>query len=114
MDIGIAKEWVTRLRSGKYKQGKKYLHQGEEYCCLGVLCDMAVEKNVIESPVEENGYHAYETSFFGVLPEKVMLWAGMTSCNGNLFFGKTLTEMNDSGSSFTDIANVIEEKMEVL
>jgi hypothetical protein len=38
-------EWVSRLRSGKYKQGKNMLCQigedGNEYfCCLGVLADI--------------------------------------------------------------------------
>lgn len=35
-------EWVTALRSGEYRQGKGFLRNSDdEYCCLGVLCDLA-------------------------------------------------------------------------
>lgn len=33
--------WIAALRSGEYKQGHEYLHQGEQFCCLGVLCEVA-------------------------------------------------------------------------
>lgn len=29
------------LESGKYKQGRGQLRQGEAFCCLGVACDIA-------------------------------------------------------------------------
>jgi hypothetical protein len=35
-------KWVAALRSGKYEQGRGALnHNG--FCCLGVLCEVAVE-----------------------------------------------------------------------
>lgn len=42
----LKRKWLTALRSGKYKQGEGYLRQKNyhnkiEYCCLGVLCDVA-------------------------------------------------------------------------
>ena len=38
----IKQKWVAALRSGKYKQGIGYLRStSDEYCCLGVLCDMS-------------------------------------------------------------------------
>lgn len=33
-------QWITALRSGEYKQGKGYLKVDNEYCCLGVYCDV--------------------------------------------------------------------------
>lgn len=34
-------KWLTALRSGKYKQGHLALRNDRnEYCCLGVLCDV--------------------------------------------------------------------------
>ena len=33
-------EWLEALRSGKYKQGRRFLRNNGEFCCLGVLCDI--------------------------------------------------------------------------
>lgn len=32
--------WTLALRGGAYRQGKYRLREGDEYCCLGVLCDL--------------------------------------------------------------------------
>lgn len=32
------KDWVKALESGKYRRGAGALHEGRNYCCLGVLC----------------------------------------------------------------------------
>lgn len=37
----LKSKWLSALRSGKYKQGKKTLNCGGKMCCLGVLCDVA-------------------------------------------------------------------------
>lgn len=37
----LIQKWVTALRSGEYKQGRGHLRDGDEYCCLGVLCDIS-------------------------------------------------------------------------
>ncbi len=37
-------QWLAALRSGAYKQGKGTLvNKGNEYCCLGVLCEITPE-----------------------------------------------------------------------
>ena len=45
MNRELLQDWVTALRSGKYKQGEELLRQtlGEEdcYCATGVLCDIS-------------------------------------------------------------------------
>ena len=33
-------KWVNALRSGKYKQTRGNLQDGDGFCCLGVLCDL--------------------------------------------------------------------------
>ncbi len=33
-------KWIEALRSGKYKQGRDLLRKDDEYCCLGVACDI--------------------------------------------------------------------------
>jgi hypothetical protein len=44
--LDLIKAWVTALRSGTYNQGQSQLAQRQEdgtiqYCCLGVLCEVA-------------------------------------------------------------------------
>lgn len=36
MEEKLVKQWISELRSGKYKQGKYRLEWGGRYCCLGV------------------------------------------------------------------------------
>lgn len=97
MNAAIKAELVERLRSGKYIQGKEKLatKEGDDtlYCCLGVLCEIAVERGIInrieqdvecwdcENPdacipkVEVHYDHTYDAT----LPEKVVNWAGIES-----------------------------------
>ncbi len=41
------RKWVKALRSGKYSQTKEVLENKEGYCCLGVACDIFIEKKYI-------------------------------------------------------------------
>lgn len=59
----IRKRWVANLRSGEYKQGKGFLarkaarsNAHDRFCCLGVLCDMAVRARVIPKPKDSEEY----------------------------------------------------------
>jgi hypothetical protein len=78
----IKDEWVRRLRSGDYEQGQGYLRFGDKYCCLGVLCDMAVEAGVIEEthgPSEKFSLFVSDGGDFQtqMLPISVAKWAGL-------------------------------------
>jgi len=33
-------DWVAALRSGEYKQGRQMLNCDNQFCCLGVLCEV--------------------------------------------------------------------------
>jgi hypothetical protein len=46
------REWVSRLRSGRYKQGKVYLHRVTDngdhfYNVLGIACEVACDAGVL-------------------------------------------------------------------
>lgn len=42
MDKALKAKWLEALRSGKYKQGRGKLRSvDDEFCCLGVLCDIS-------------------------------------------------------------------------
>lgn len=101
--------WVRALRSGKYKWGKEQLHPSEEkYCCLGVLCEVAVKQGVI-SKYKPNS---------GTLPYEVASWVGLRSCYGDFGHGEvldgqdTLAGLNDTSkrNPFYRISRLIENK----
>lgn len=110
----VAKKWVAALRSGKYKQGKGALHQktGNKFCCLGVLCTLAVKAKVIPAPK----LYQYSKQFSykgrtGTLPDQVAKWAGLSSNSGQMFHKYSdLTEANDGGVRFKTIAKIIESE----
>jgi hypothetical protein len=90
----IAEELSKRLKSGDYKQGDAFLCQtnvdndGELYCCLGVLSEMAAEAGVVHT-WERAGQRYYaepsvpvgaDDGWYGrTLAPAVVEWAGMKS-----------------------------------
>lgn len=51
MKKDIKDKWLTALRSGEYQQAEKVLRSEDDngrasYCCLGVLCELAMEDGV--------------------------------------------------------------------
>ena len=113
MDARIKNLWIDRLENGNSPQTQNKLGKCDgSRCCLGVLCDIAVEEGVIGSRLlvgeDRVGYDNYETS---VLPEKVKDWAVMSSRNGSYDDGaECLASDNDAGRSFAEIAQTIREK----
>ena len=101
--------WVAALRSKTYTQGKERLRIRDEYCCLGVLCDLAVKAGVIGPPI--NTDHEIEVFVYGAdrctLPWQVQEWAALTSPNGAYGMRQGLAQDNDNGKTFEDIANTI-------
>jgi hypothetical protein len=132
MNPEIKAQWVAALRSGEYEQGQEYLHIGDSYCCLGVLCDLAVKAGVIsETPdagadIDENRYAAYDDAET-TLPESASRWAGLTEPDGSWIEDPimaipdptspgnrrphSVSSLNDSGLSFAKIADLIEEQL---
>ena len=105
--------WVEALRSGKYEQGHEALHAGNEFCCLGVACD--VFKDELSLSVElEDGIIFYNGQA-RVLPTAVKEHlhlankSGMPKTMGYLQISKQLSALNDSGASFETIADTIEQ-----
>lgn len=127
MKEDIEKRWVEALESGKYKQGKDSLKiQNKDgsfsYCCLGVLCELAVEDGIIKpSSIPEDSFVWTYEDRSGVLPMKVMEWAGLDSCNpvvedanhvGNLSEDLNLSCYNDGlNYSFKQIAKLIRDSL---
>jgi hypothetical protein len=124
MKKSIAKKWVKALRSGAYQQGTYQLvDENDNFCCLGVLCNLAVDEGIGEW-VRGSGGWVFKTEGDvddQVLPLEVRLWAGMSSTAGridgninNQFELCTLVVLNDAGESFKELASIIEKNVEKL
>lgn len=122
MNKEIAEKWTKRLRSGKDTQGKKFLRKHDKLCCLGVLCEIAVEEGVILPPSNIEGvfYYGEEKQDFG-LPKEVMKWAKIKSSEVEVCVQDIPTEftllsyLNDMVNyNFSQIADLIDEKFSEL
>jgi hypothetical protein len=136
----VKEQWLTALRSGEYTQAQEYLRTADDgYCCLGVLCDLAVKGGVIGEPHQDGPEAVWEYGNFPddsgtQLPQAVADWAFGKEGDPYLFTARSvnpgiggsaregtdpnpdtgryyvsLAELNDEGSSFAEIANLIEK-----
>ena len=116
MNPAIKKRWIEALRSGQYKQGQGYLKSGDKYCCLGVLCNLAKVDGVgkWECHMHATVFSCANSLDSRVLPRDVQQWAGIPNSVGvyevNDDNDKTLVGLNDCGTSFEEIADVIDKK----
>jgi hypothetical protein len=111
MDKKLKTKWVKALRSGDYNQGYHALcnarKDGDYFCCLGVLCDIAGGE---VSPTKGNsndmrywyGGTGYDNSNCHFLPKALRIDSGISSQEQN-----DLANLNDDGRSFTVIADWI-------
>ncbi len=94
MNPEVKGKWIAALKSGNYKQGKKVLREGDNFCCLGVLCDLYSEENTDGSWKRESNYDFAYLGVLGkqpeiytfngliaVLPVAVSEWAGFNDEN---------------------------------
>jgi hypothetical protein len=134
----VLDEVVKRLRSGAYKQGEAALRKkGEDgepdtFCCLGVMCEVAVEAGVVTVRYGGDERWSYDyvspdgTDESAYLPPAVIEWAGIVSdvekywegtyhYESRGHYGEDATEslsiMNDSGHDFDDIADWMVENV---
>lgn len=106
------RKWLKALRSGIYKQGTGVLKvKGkQEYCCLGVACDVA------GIPRDKYAGKELPSDLSKTLQLKLPPFFRSEEFGGNDEcddYIRTLAQMNDDGESFTDIANEIEAKFSV-
>ncbi len=147
----IAEKWIAALKSGKYQQTIGYLCMNEEFtqdisgsspatykpchCCLGVLCEIAIEEGLEITKHSSfklfNGTDSLSFSYDNekwVLPDAVQAWSGMLSNDGagildeqeddedNIYVvsSRSLAELNDAGRTFEEIADAIAKNWEKL
>ena len=96
--------WLEALRSGEYKQGiGKLCNSNLDYCCLGVLCEVAGIPKVEEDDLFTFNY------FAAGLPPALMEKVGLRTPLGEAKDKKnSLSGLNDNGTPFSEIANLLE------
>ena len=95
-----AELWVQALRGGDYQQGigrlrepRRFPWQRDAYCAMGVLYDLYLRSDGQRLPEKTEGW----------VPAEALAWAGIPRA-----LEETLAMHNDQGTSFTDIASMIE------
>ena len=109
--------WIKALRSGEYKQARYVLRHEDNFCCLGVACDIFRKRTKLGSWVS-NLYQEHNKDFkLSKSKESEVMIRGVYQ-----YFGfkegnpqdsdkneSSLASLNDRGKSFKFIANVIEK-----
>jgi hypothetical protein len=125
----IKRDWLEALRSGEYKQGQMALVNAttnpevDQFCCLGVLCDLAVRQEVGEW---DGKYYVHDTASgkkgggapndksSAIVPSNARPWAfRKSSPSGHSIHTaiSVLMRANDTGSTFKQIADWIEKNL---
>lgn len=101
--------WVKALRSGKYNQCNAVLRTSYGFCPLGILCD--ITKKEVKGRWSRGTFYSGKWSRNrSFLPNTVRELTGIKSQEGNIKgFKKSLSKLNDSGKSFSEIADIIEK-----
>lgn len=125
MNADVKAKWIDRLNEldGKDMQAHGGLKDPQgKMCCLGVLCEIAVEEGVISEPRLGGIGYVYDDADSAFLPVNVMHWAGLREINPTIDrvpltkptdeyrTASTLSFMNDRGENFGRIAAVINEQ----
>ena len=100
MEAELKAKWLAALRSGEYKQGMGFLFNAVEgcYCCLGVLNICA-------------GKSAPEIDGLAIGDTDRLIYPGDGPEDSDGDHVMKLMRMNDSGSSFVEIADWIEKNL---
>lgn len=130
--------WLEALRSGRFKQGQTMLAadhgDGMQFCCLGVLCEVAIEAGLDLTRTERKtplGFETRSLAYNGdhsvMPPIEVWNWAYGTdvgvgqvvisepvegdSADEHLVVKELATLNDDEGWTFEMIADAIEESL---
>lgn len=147
LDPEVKQQWLDYLRGGDFKQvtgGLKNFRSDADdnltdeigYCCLGVLCEVAVKNSILPESVREKesgrwvpdpndddddeGHWeewpeeeapalpswAYAAGYSDMPPSSVYDWSGLS-----IHVAKYLAHKNDDGATFGEIADFIEREL---
>lgn len=109
--------WLEDLESGKYKQGRGQLQEGNSYCCLGVACKTYQRLTKSKKKLHFNNSGRLMGSNLSE-QQVVFDYFGFNQEEGELVLNDGseayLAEMNDNGRSFKQIAKTIRSQLNKL
>jgi hypothetical protein len=129
--------WLRALRSEEYAQGREQLRsRGDKFCCLGVACDVFKGATGRGEWQEDGQRYSGEYTFhlsdedrsWSSLPHAVVEWLGLPTPGPDAkawawaqvsdlrVIGEDgrpvpLSNLNDEGASFAEIADLIERDL---
>lgn len=126
MNPEVKGPWLEALRSGEYTQGVTRLRMKNNFCCLGVLCDLHRKAGLGDwGDTDASGEgllyvpNADGFSDAATLPKAVQEWAGIDANpvvevlheRLGLEINASIAELNDEGKTFEEIAEIIERDL---
>jgi hypothetical protein len=106
------KKLIAALRSGKYTQGKGKLRGDDGFCCLGVAAQEFVTDKIEVFRSDDPPVWYYEGEEL-VAPPYVVKALGLLEKGGmSRSTNNCLTDLNDAGVSFSEIADLLEAEPE--
>lgn len=106
MDVDLKTKWLAALRSGKYKQGQRALKRNDEFCCLGVLCDVLGADWEVGADKDLGATVGGELQDYYLNP-CALATAGFSEQQQAILYGMN----DDQGRSFAEIADHIEANL---
>lgn len=98
------RKWVEALRSGEYTQTKSHLQDEHGHCCLGVGCEVSINKRFLK----RDG-HGFLIGATPRIVQPVRPWLKNIDDSFKTIMGRRLTTLNDSeGFTFDEIADMLE------
>ena len=124
MNPKVKKSWVSALRSGQYKQSVYNLKTEKGFCCLGVLCDLYLQEVEEEwelepsDSVDGGSHYSHISGYDTFLPPSIVKWAELPDYDPEVSdmlkperLKMQLSQFNDCGYTFEQIATLIEEQL---
>lgn len=117
MKAELKHDWVGALRSGDYIQGREHLRSTngagiDQFCCLGVLCDLSG----LGQWTQDEGdacYHVSDSMFTSTFNGEMCDILGLDQKIMHTLWHKNDGVMTENRHTFNEIADYIEENVEV-
>ena len=103
----IKEQWIKALKSGKYTKCRGFLHSENDFCVIGVLCDLYL-KSKGEEWRQESDFSEFSIHGSSFRPNvEILVWANLGQDNLNDLFN-----LNDRNKkTFNQMADWIEETL---
>ena len=110
----LVDKWIAALESDEYTQGTQYLRSKyNKFCCLGVLCDLAVKDGLLEEPTLNLDRYIYGSdAAYNMVPESLAKELNMSVSGyyGDNYHTDNMCLWRDNDlnhKSFKEIAQII-------